>query len=519
MTGRAIVPCPLCKLGHNLPAGRHGKVTCHACGHQFLASTVAVRPIRVELGAAYIPLRGGARAFVAALVMGFFGGGAIGLFLPLGLWPIFLLWRFLNNAHGEVAPTAEYDSTFQYALALIGGASGAIVSLLRLSSNLGAPAPHYGGTVGQIRQALQNLLGRDGGLLAQRGLLWGWFNIVAGAILILLLVSSPFTAIYHAQMALLPDAYRALTAWVVLAVLAAPIVNGLRLLTKRARVPRYLLALAATLAPFFAAFVCYFVVVAIGLEIVGGFETPMAMVPLLGSVVVAFAAWWWTFLALRGWGPSLAQPYGKDLRGLDRRRPVLYLRSFHDDNRTVETTQPTVIVDKQVDGDFEQEIASIASIYGPFVCIGEPGVQPTSGAARDYYEGEAWREEVLKLMSEAVIIVMVAGYTEGLHWELTTAVERGWARKLVFLFPPGDPYHAARWDWVMSVFPETETRTQMAQARRDGVIAMHIDAQSTLVTFATERQSARSYQTALALAVYGKFLRQDGVLQLPSDWS
>lgn len=518
MIGRAIVPCPRCKLGHNLPAGRNGTVTCHSCGHQFSASTVAGGPVRVELGAAYIPLEGGARAFVAAFGWGFFQGGSIGMFLPLGLLPILLLWRLLNNTHGEVAPTAEYDSTFHYALALIGGVIGAIVSLFTLSSNLGAPAPHYGGTVGQIRQALERLLGRDGGLLAQRGLLWGWFNIVAGAILILLLVSSPFTAIYHAHMVLLPDAYRVLTAWVVLAVLAAPIVNGLRLLTKRARVPRYLLALAATLAPFVAALVGYFAVAAIGMEIVGGFETPMAMVPLIGGVVVAFAAWWCTFLALRGWGPSLAQPYGKDLRGLDRRRPVLYLRSFHDDNRIVETTLPAMIVDEQVDGHFEQEIEAAASICGPFVAIGEPGVRPTSGAARDYYEGEAWREQMLTLMSEAVIIVMVAGYTEGLHWELTTAVERGWARKLVFLFPPSDPYHAARWDWVMSAFRETETHAQMARARRDGVIAMHIDAQSTLVTFATERQSAQSYQTALALAAYGKFLRQDGTLQLPSDW-
>ncbi len=138
-----------------------------------------------------------------------------------------------------------------------------------------------------------------------------------------------------------------------------------------------------------------------------------------------------------------------------------------------------------------------------------------------HVQHNSWGRDTISFsvsFSSAVIIVMVAGYTAGLHWELTTAVERGWARKLVFLFPPGDPYHVARWDWVMSVFRETETRTQMAQARRDGVIAMHIDAQSALVTFATERQSARSYQTALALAVYGKFLRQDGVLQLPSDW-
>ena len=53
------------------------------------------------------------------------------------------------------------------------------------------------------------------------------------------------------------------------------------------------------------------------------------------------------------------------------------------------------------------------------VAIGSPTDRlPAIGAARMYYDDEHWRDGVLGLLRQAELVVIHAGETTGLHWEL-----------------------------------------------------------------------------------------------------
>src|SRR6202008_4032304 len=113
----------------------------------------------------------------------------------------------------------------------------------------------------------------------------------------------------------------------------------------------------------------------------------------------------------------IARPATADQRRFDKRRPVLFLRSFPDD---------TQHVSYEMTGKWEEEavvpleVALDAQLkrYGPFIAIAEPGRAVLGGAARDHVPADAWRGVVKGWMDEAFLITLIAGWTEGVQWEL-----------------------------------------------------------------------------------------------------
>jgi len=94
--------------------------------------------------------------------------------------------------------------------------------------------------------------------------------------------------------------------------------------------------------------------------------------------------------------------------------PVLYLRSFEDDERA-----------GRIKGEWteEEHLRSVLSQFGPFVAIGRPGESvPTAGAARVYVGDEHWQATVERLLGTARLVVLRTGATRGLHWEIERAV-------------------------------------------------------------------------------------------------
>lgn len=90
------------------------------------------------------------------------------------------------------------------------------------------------------------------------------------------------------------------------------------------------------------------------------------------------------------------------------RSTVLYLRSFKDDNTA----------SRMVGWSTEEEhIASVFQEVAPFVTVGlSKSELPETGAAR-FYLGEKWKDEVLELIDEAIILVLRIGEGEGFLWE------------------------------------------------------------------------------------------------------
>lgn len=115
-----------------------------------------------------------------------------------------------------------------------------------------------------------------------------------------------------------------------------------------------------------------------------------------------------------------------------RKKPVLLLRSFGDDELL--DPRPLDFFQRR----YEETLARTLRRLGPVVCIGRPNDSlGFGGAARLYVSDEHWRKAVRHLVERAVAVVIVVGRTEGLWWEIDTAIATVERARLLFFFPYG----------------------------------------------------------------------------------
>ena len=114
--------------------------------------------------------------------------------------------------------------------------------------------------------------------------------------------------------------------------------------------------------------------------------------------------------------------------------PVVYLRSFADDR------QPLWKIFEGVNGGVtetdEELLKEVLTPVGPVIAIGRPGedFQPP-GAARFYVGDQDWQDIVTNLVTHAVLVVVRAGSSAGLWWEISHLVQHVEPRRVVFFFP------------------------------------------------------------------------------------
>ena len=141
-------------------------------------------------------------------------------------------------------------------------------------------------------------------------------------------------------------------------------------------------------------------------------------------------------LVRRGWKYH-AQPAHTVLEQ-DTRPPVVYIRSFADDD--------AILLGSRLQRLFlsiftymaavspEQELARILRRVGPVVAIGRPGEPlPELGAARLYASDDQWRDVMRDLMRRARLVVVRAGATPNLQWEIDEAIRLLPLRRLVMV--------------------------------------------------------------------------------------
>jgi hypothetical protein len=115
----------------------------------------------------------------------------------------------------------------------------------------------------------------------------------------------------------------------------------------------------------------------------------------------------------------------------DRRPPVLYLRSFGADGG-------------QFSGQFfmhhsyEEHLVRALKHAGPVVAVGSPAEDaslPSVGGARMYLRDDAWQGRVDGLISGAGLVVVHAGTSTGVVWELRRVVAANRPERVILCLP------------------------------------------------------------------------------------
>jgi hypothetical protein len=193
------------------------------------------------------------------------------------------------------------------------------------------------------------------------------------------------------------------------------------------------------------------------------------------------------FILLLRRSKRLAAVYAIEQLKHDPRAPVLYLRSFQDDQ--VLRTDFFVLIGSRGGagaqawrrfiirhgwGRLEEWLAGAVRGVGPFVAIGAPTEPlPQLGAARAYFSDDTWQNAIIRWVDSAGLIINVVGPTKWIRWELDTIVERDAVTKLIILLPPGGTdERAARWQNVTSALQRTRWGSSLFMVDSEAVSAI-----------------------------------------------
>jgi hypothetical protein len=214
-----------------------------------------------------------------------------------------------------------------------------------------------------------------------------------------------------------------------------------------------------------------------------------------------------------------AQPSIERVREVDKRRPILLLRSFRDDKLVAPERRrygPFVV---NAIRRFEQQIADSFQELGPLIAIGEPGEKvPQLGAARSYLANDQWQAAVLGWIEEAMMIVMIAGTTEWIRWELHRILEKGRDAHLVILLPPDRwqflirgksklSTRQQRWANVLASFAGTAWAGPLGALDITNVLLVQLEPGGRITAIKADSVHVQAYQLAIMVAVDDEFVR------------
>jgi hypothetical protein len=85
---------------------------------------------------------------------------------------------------------------------------------------------------------------------------------------------------------------------------------------------------------------------------------------------------------------------------------------------------------------YEESLVTALEPLGPVITIGRPGDSiGFGGSARLYVSDDHWQDAVRHLMKTAVAVIIIVAKTQGLWWEIGTALETVQRQRLLFVFP------------------------------------------------------------------------------------
>ncbi len=144
-------------------------------------------------------------------------------------------------------------------------------------------------------------------------------------------------------------------------------------------------------------------------------------------------------------GRSMRAMTAQELLEHDQRSPVVFLRSFDDDD----LIDPSFTATYQlVPGRYESMLTKVLASIGPVVALGRPGEpHPELGAARLYVKDEYWQQAISELIDGAALVVAIVGDSPGLWWEIGFSIKKVGIERLLFFFPYPAPQKTRRSYW------------------------------------------------------------------------
>jgi hypothetical protein len=194
------------------------------------------------------------------------------------------------------------------------------------------------------------------------------------------------------------------------------------------------------------------------------------------------------------------------LLAVDKRPPILFLRSFADDERQQYANSQRALLDFSL----ETRLANHFHRFGPFIAVGSPKeTVPQPGAARVLLADSEWQSRVVDWMKESNLIIMYCGTTQWVNWELRKVVESGRATSLILMFPEIKSRRAAaregeiasRVEQVRDVFRDTPWNEELREfADFAGLRAMLFCADGSMIMIKSKSRTREAYHLAALIA-------------------
>ncbi len=189
-----------------------------------------------------------------------------------------------------------------------------------------------------------------------------------------------------------------------------------------------------------------------------------------------------------------------EVRAADNRAPVLFLRSFSDDELRITRKfgAGSILAPKTLT--LEELLVDRFWNIGPVIALGRPGegLSPL-GAAREYLEGGCWQQRIRNLLTESKLFVAVLGTTEGLTAEYEMISRMGTAGQLLAVFPPVTAAGARRrWQILQR---SSVTSSNFPQADKCKPLVVLFPSGKPALFLACSYQNENAYLLAIDLAM------------------
>lgn len=200
-----------------------------------------------------------------------------------------------------------------------------------------------------------------------------------------------------------------------------------------------------------------------------------------------------------------------EARRADERPPVLFLRSFQNDQvslRSISVRPAVRLVDPAFEQAHLEDVLQTCLSLGPVIAIGRPSDQLAPlGVPRLYVPAAEWQKVVLDLMHAASMIVLGMSESAGVIWEVEQLTVRCYLEKTVFVVPPEQARNQRLLRDVLGrilskadfVRLERELATIAATRRERRVVAVTCRHDRAKIFLTARRLSQVQYELALRL--------------------